>query len=257
MQDPQSLHKYLYCHANPVNGIDPSGESLRAMVDLVNAISIRVMLFAMELAPKLAAYTWMVTKIAGLTFLMSTIYLGLESEGWVPETGITKEIQMASGAIFFAGFILTGALQSIPAPQGKVPYGKTSLSRQVQGVRLLKKIGVSPEGTIRNGAAFEYRGGDGRLHTLIRFSQRGGGGHAERVIRDELIQMQVSPSQVTQIYSELQPCSVPRSLSCDLMIGKEFPHAQVTWSYDYQNELTQAESQASVDLLKEGIQALF
>ncbi|MHC4743572.1 MAG: RHS repeat-associated core domain-containing protein [Planctomycetota bacterium] len=24
-QDPQSLHKYLYCHNNPVNGIDPSG----------------------------------------------------------------------------------------------------------------------------------------------------------------------------------------------------------------------------------------
>ena len=26
-QDPQSLHKYAYCHANPVNGIDPSGMS--------------------------------------------------------------------------------------------------------------------------------------------------------------------------------------------------------------------------------------
>jgi len=25
MQDPQSLHKYLYCHANPINGIDPTG----------------------------------------------------------------------------------------------------------------------------------------------------------------------------------------------------------------------------------------
>jgi RHS repeat-associated protein len=25
MQDPQSLHKYAYCHNNPVNGIDPSG----------------------------------------------------------------------------------------------------------------------------------------------------------------------------------------------------------------------------------------
>jgi hypothetical protein len=24
-QDPQSLHKYLYCHANPVNRIDPTG----------------------------------------------------------------------------------------------------------------------------------------------------------------------------------------------------------------------------------------
>ena len=25
MQDPQSLHKYLYCHANPINGVDPTG----------------------------------------------------------------------------------------------------------------------------------------------------------------------------------------------------------------------------------------
>ena len=25
MQDPQSLHKYLYCHADPVMGLDPSG----------------------------------------------------------------------------------------------------------------------------------------------------------------------------------------------------------------------------------------
>jgi RHS repeat-associated protein len=25
-QDPQSLHKYLYCHNNPVNAVDPSGE---------------------------------------------------------------------------------------------------------------------------------------------------------------------------------------------------------------------------------------
>ncbi|MHC4619993.1 MAG: RHS repeat-associated core domain-containing protein [Planctomycetota bacterium] len=24
--DPQSLHKYLYCHANPANSIDPSGK---------------------------------------------------------------------------------------------------------------------------------------------------------------------------------------------------------------------------------------
>jgi RHS repeat-associated protein len=35
--DPQSLHKYLYCHANPVNGVDPTGEfpSLTALEQLV------------------------------------------------------------------------------------------------------------------------------------------------------------------------------------------------------------------------------
>jgi RHS repeat-associated protein len=30
--DPQSLHNYLYCHADSVNGIDPTGRSLGAMV---------------------------------------------------------------------------------------------------------------------------------------------------------------------------------------------------------------------------------
>ena len=42
--DPQSLHKYLYCHANPVNGIDPSGMMVAAMsisnLQLVIAISV-------------------------------------------------------------------------------------------------------------------------------------------------------------------------------------------------------------------------
>ncbi|MDR2438266.1 MAG: RHS repeat-associated core domain-containing protein, partial [Planctomycetaceae bacterium] len=31
LNDPQSLHKYLYTHADPVNGIDPSG-SMNVMV---------------------------------------------------------------------------------------------------------------------------------------------------------------------------------------------------------------------------------
>ncbi|MEQ8637592.1 RHS repeat-associated core domain-containing protein [Gimesia maris] len=31
LRDPQSLHKYLYTHADPINGIDPSGELLGAI----------------------------------------------------------------------------------------------------------------------------------------------------------------------------------------------------------------------------------
>jgi len=37
-QDPQSLHKYLYCHANPVNGIDPSGKFSIMLVIGISAI---------------------------------------------------------------------------------------------------------------------------------------------------------------------------------------------------------------------------
>jgi RHS repeat-associated protein len=36
--DPQSLHKYLYCHANPVNAIDPSG--MITLLSTLKAISI-------------------------------------------------------------------------------------------------------------------------------------------------------------------------------------------------------------------------
>jgi RHS repeat-associated protein len=49
LNDPQSLHKYLYTHADPVNGIDPSGlESLGslmssiAIVGRVGSFSVRI-----------------------------------------------------------------------------------------------------------------------------------------------------------------------------------------------------------------------
>jgi hypothetical protein len=38
--DPQSLHKYLYCHANPVNAIDPSGQFF-TMAGAISAVSIQ------------------------------------------------------------------------------------------------------------------------------------------------------------------------------------------------------------------------
>jgi RHS repeat-associated protein len=44
MGDPQSLHKYAYCHGDPVNGIDPSGENglflLASMVIILTGILI-------------------------------------------------------------------------------------------------------------------------------------------------------------------------------------------------------------------------
>ncbi|MHC4639228.1 MAG: putative toxin, partial [Planctomycetota bacterium] len=39
--DPQSLHKYTYCHNNPINGIDPSGQSfLGTTLNVLNVMSI-------------------------------------------------------------------------------------------------------------------------------------------------------------------------------------------------------------------------
>jgi len=49
--DPQSLHKYLYCHANPVNGIDPSGREFN-LITTLKAISIRILTFGMSTTTK-------------------------------------------------------------------------------------------------------------------------------------------------------------------------------------------------------------
>ena len=43
-QDPQSLHKYLYCHANPINGIDPGGLEF-TLTHLVVTTAIMTILF--------------------------------------------------------------------------------------------------------------------------------------------------------------------------------------------------------------------
>ena len=38
-EDPQSLHKYAYAHCDPVNGIDPSGESLIGLISTIAIIA--------------------------------------------------------------------------------------------------------------------------------------------------------------------------------------------------------------------------
>jgi Xanthomonas XOO_2897-like deaminase len=51
-------------------------------------------------------------------------------------------------------------------------------------------------------------------------------------IADELPGLGVQPGQVNRIYSELQPCSLPRH-ECGEMVRTTFQNARVTWSFEY------------------------
>jgi RHS repeat-associated protein len=44
--EPQTLHKYLYCHANPINLVDPSGQS--SISEFLTVLSVRAYLMALE-----------------------------------------------------------------------------------------------------------------------------------------------------------------------------------------------------------------
>jgi RHS repeat-associated protein len=51
-EEPLSLHKYLYCHADPVNGVDPSGNM--TLGSLLQGISIRNIAVGLVVATPLA-----------------------------------------------------------------------------------------------------------------------------------------------------------------------------------------------------------
>lgn len=48
--DPQSLHKYLYCHANPINGIDPSGQMTTTEKIVVLGISMNITMLGVDVS---------------------------------------------------------------------------------------------------------------------------------------------------------------------------------------------------------------
>ncbi|HSI84278.1 MAG TPA: nucleic acid/nucleotide deaminase domain-containing protein, partial [Candidatus Methylacidiphilales bacterium] len=58
------------------------------------------------------------------------------------------------------------------------------------------------------------------IGTIARHSVRGVG-HAKHLIAKELAEMGVSPSAVSRIYSELEPCCTVRGY-CKKFIGKTF-----------------------------------
>ena len=82
-QDPQSLHKYLYVHCNPINNIDPTGMMEFSFGGLTINMSIRGILQAIPALPA-AAYMWAGTHMALITsvsfyamwtFIVSTLWL--------------------------------------------------------------------------------------------------------------------------------------------------------------------------------------
>jgi RHS repeat-associated protein len=52
LHDPQSLHKYLYCHANPINSIDPSG--MMGDFTLVGSLMTTAILITLTATPNIA-----------------------------------------------------------------------------------------------------------------------------------------------------------------------------------------------------------
>lgn len=128
----------------------------------------------------------------------------------------------------------------------KIEYGSSDLSKNAIEFRKNNKIFSA-----RNVAVFEYVEG-GNIKTLTMASERGSG-HAERLIAKKLDEIGVQPSQVTKIFSELEPCSVPGGY-CKRFIKNTFPQAKVTYCFEYGD--TASSRAKGVDLLKQSVKTL-
>jgi hypothetical protein len=155
-------------------------------------------------------------------------------------------VLLGAGAAISRGPVLIRRMQTLERlyharAVGQVAHGGTDLSRAALAYRMAEGIKGG-----RNIAVFEYRAADGTLKTITRASVRRVG-HAERIIAKELEKMGVDPSQVTRIYSELQPCNLPGAY-CGPYIARTFPNAKITWSFAY--GAIQESRKAGIDALK-------
>ncbi len=74
--DPQSLHKYLYCHSNPVNMTDPSGRF--SLSETISVVSIRMIAFNTWAGGYVRSAKPFVKTFMGLT-VAHDIYQGIEA----------------------------------------------------------------------------------------------------------------------------------------------------------------------------------
>jgi RHS repeat-associated protein len=97
MGDPQSLHKYAYCHNDPVNGIDPSGRM--SLVEQLAVTSINFVIKTIKLATTLIAKN----KIEFTLSIVKGLLVG-SINAWTNSYLSSKEAKLTGWQAFFVGF---------------------------------------------------------------------------------------------------------------------------------------------------------
>ena len=94
---PQSWHKYQYAHADPINGIDPSGLSL---LGTAFAAFASAQFRALEIGIKVVPVMRTVSIVSGAAAMSGLVGLVLEETGVVPDTSI-PEIAFLGGMLIY------------------------------------------------------------------------------------------------------------------------------------------------------------
>jgi len=118
-QDPQSLHKYLYTHGDPVNGIDPTG--LATLTGAIAGITIGATLGSLALP------------------ILGTVYLS--ATGKVSFYNVFKQLGNPEVWLKATGGILAGSALSVVAQKALLTkIGKKAAAKFTPGLGLIMSI---------------------------------------------------------------------------------------------------------------------
>ena len=171
--DPQSLHKYLYAHCNPVNNIDPSGKFIGGIVDVVNSITIRIMLFGMKVGPSIAAGLWMAIEVTAAMWMLTLSVLILQELGVFPPDEYVAEIAAILGVVLMVELMIFSMLPASwtnPLPQ-----------RGMQNPKVRKAVEIGNKvhyDKTTDPSKFSHEGGPTQIqnrypNTTFKFAKRG------------------------------------------------------------------------------------
>jgi RHS repeat-associated protein len=169
-QDPQSLHKYAYCHNNPVNGIDPTGEfsvggfalgTLNVAGIVLTAVSIGLKAYSIGIGMRYLSFLPDLmlrlsrTPIDPITLLQirnHVFLLALEIIGEIAGTAlsIVKDLVCEFAFAIAATALIAAASGLIRGVARGVKIGITKFinARKMAKVRKLGKLGEEAAGII-------------------------------------------------------------------------------------------------------------
>jgi hypothetical protein len=82
-----------------------------------------------------------------------------------------------------------------------------------------------------------YKDSQGKIQTRTYISGervQGQHSHSERKLKTDLIAEGIPSDRVIEIYTELQPCTIPKpTAGCEAMLRRDFPNAKIIWSFQY------------------------
>jgi RHS repeat-associated protein len=136
--DPQSLHKYAYCHTDPVNAVDPSGESY-TLNDVMCDIGLQASILAISAPNWVKVLCWVGSNLLAV-INMCLIVFDAEYRMWLASLGPEATSAIIAGSIIQIGRLFRLCHQALVLSLTNAPPKRVGLTSLWGGGSIPKEM---------------------------------------------------------------------------------------------------------------------